>query len=318
MSIKKNYLFLFVFSLIVYSCTNTQKKDLITIGFLDGVADETLQTAKEGFFKALSDSGFEDGKNIKFIYRNAQGELPVMVQSIDYFKSESVDLIATCPSISTVTAVQRNKDIPVCMMVSPEPHISGLIDASGNPPANLFGVYETQDYIDTAFAMIKTLYPNVSKVGVVFNQSEIQSVSACERIIKVADSLQISLSIASLSGSSDSKITVESLLNKGIEVFFALPDNVVFASFETILNACNSKNVPIFTSEAGLVKRGALSAFGADMYQWGYQAGQNAALFIKKKKTIPSLQPVKKRVKMMNKKMALKYNLIIDHTFTVY
>ena len=77
----------------------------------------------------------------------------------------------------------------------------------------------------------------------------------------------------------------KSLLCKNIDAFFANPDNTVFASFETILKSCNQANVPIFTSEAGLVQRGAVAAFGADIYQWGYQAGEQAAQFLKTHKT---------------------------------
>ena len=43
-------------------------------------------------------------------------------------------------------------------------------------------------------------------------------------------------------------------------------------------------------SEEGLVKRGALAAFGADMYQWGYQSGAQAAQYLKTK-SITGLQP---------------------------
>ena len=65
-------------------------------------------------------------------------------------------------------------------------------------------------------------------------------------------------------------------LKKHIDAFFANPDNTVFGSFETIRKACDDANVPVFTSEAGLVSRGAIAAYGADIYQWGYQAGEQA------------------------------------------
>jgi putative ABC transport system substrate-binding protein len=102
---------------------------------------------------------------------------------------------------------------------------------------------------------------------------------------------------------------VQSLISKNIEAFFALPDNTVFASFETILNECNKSNIPIFTSEAGLVKRGALCAYGADMYQWGYQAGIEAANYLKNKSKIPEIVKVKKRVRMMNEGQRKKYGI---------
>jgi putative ABC transport system substrate-binding protein len=119
-----------------------------------------------------------------------------------------------------------------------------------------------------------------------------------------------------LNSSADAQLVTESLLNKNIDAFFANPDNTVFASFETILKSCNQKNVPIFTSEAGLVQRGAVAAFGADIYQWGYQAGEQAAQFLKNHKTdglAPQMVKIRKRV--YNPAVAKKYNITIPSDF---
>ena len=43
--------------------------------------------------------------------------------------------------------------------------------------------------------------------------------------------------------------------------------------------------MPIISSEAGLVARGAVAAYGADMYQWGFQAGEQAAVYLQTKST---------------------------------
>ena len=72
---------------------------------------------------------------------------------------------------------------------------------------------------------------------------------------------------------------------------------VIFASFETVKKLCDEKMVPVYTSEAGLVKRGAKASFGADFYQWGFQAGEQAAAYLKNKKELPKPQPVKARIK---------------------
>jgi putative ABC transport system substrate-binding protein len=74
--------------------------------------------------------------------------------------------------------------------------------------------------------------------------------------------------------------------------------------------------VPIFTSEAGLVQRGAVAAFGADIYQWGYQAGEQAAQYLKTKKT-DGLKPemVKIRKRLYNAEVAKKYNITVPAGF---
>jgi hypothetical protein len=67
-----------------------------------------------------------------------------------------------------------------------------------------------------------------------------------------------------------------------------------------ILKECKKKSVPIYTSEAGLYARGADAAFGADMYQWGFQAGIQAASFLKSN-VIPAPELVTVRKKLIRK-----------------
>lgn len=302
------------------SCTNNASRETGTIpviGFLDAFQDETIDQAKQGFFKALATHGFsEDSGTIKVIYRNAQGDIPTLTQAVDFFISEEVTLIATNATLATITAAQKTSVIPVCMMVAPTPEMAGLTDSTGKAPGNLFGVYETLAYIDTSVALIRQVLPSVKVIGTVFNQAEPQSMAALSVIKDQCNRAGMKLISLPVNNSSETQLVVNSLLSKNIEVFFAMPDNTIFASFETIAKICNDKNIPIFTSEAGLVKRGALAAYGADIFEWGFQAGEQAALFLRQssmKELQPELLKVRKRI--YNEDMATKYNIIFPSPF---
>lgn len=306
----------FFLCLTLLSCgSNSQKK--IKIGFVDALEDETLAKARQGFFVALKDSGYVKDENIDIIYRNAQNDLPVLTQSVDYLISQQVDVIATNATLSTITAVQRTSSLPVCMMVSPSPKLAGLQNKDGGNPPNLFGVYETLEYIDTALTLIKTLFPEAKRVGTLINQSEPQSVDALNRIKSKAALLGLEVVSAPANSSAETQLVTESLINSQIDVFFALPDNTIFASFETIVASCNRAQIPILTSEAGLVDRGALAAFGADMYQWGYDAGISCVNYLKTGK-IPPLKKLSKRLKTYNPQQAKAFNVKPDSSFVAF
>lgn len=315
---KKWLLFLSIASCM--ACNNQRDPKVPVIGFADAFQDNTIEQAKTGFMDALRKDGFDEKKGtLKVIYRNAQGNIPTLTQIIKYFISQPVTLIATNPSLSSITAVQNTKDIPIFMMVSPTPALMKVIDSSGQPPRNLFGVGETLDYIDTSFLLIpKVVKPKSGRltVGMIYNQSEPQSVESMDRIRKLAAGNNINLIAQPVNATADVQLVTASLLSKNIDVFFANPDNIVFESFETILQACNQKNIPIFTSEAGLVERGALAAFGADIYQWGYQAGEEAAAYLKTKSTAGlHWQMVRVRKRVYNPAVAKKFGLTIPSDF---
>jgi len=316
----EKYLFaiLILFSLV--SCKQKNKNTVPVVGFVDAFEDETISQARTGFEAALKDSGFSAGKgNVKIEYRNAQGDIPTLTQIINYFVSEPVDLLATCTTLSSVTAVQKTKTIPIFEMVSPTPERMNVLDANGKAPANLFGAVEDLKYIDTSFSIIpKVLKPRGGKlvIGMIYNQSEPQSQDAMQYIKVLSAKFNITLIALPLNSTADAQLVTQSLLSKNIDAFFANPDNTVFAAFETIKKNCDAKNVPIFTSEAGLVKRGAVAAFGADIYQWGYQAGQQAAQYLKTHKT-DGLKPemVKVRKRVYNPVAAKKYNITLPSDF---
>jgi len=312
---------LYTLAMLTFFSACQQKKSTVpVVAFADAFEDNTLKRAKDGFFDALKQNGFDEKeKTLEVIYRNAQGNIPTLTQIINYFNSRKASIIAACPSISAITAVQNSKEIPIFMMVSPTPTLMKVVDAEGNIPKNLFGVGEDLGYIDTSFLLIpKIIKPKADKiiVGMIFNQSEPQSVEAMNRIKHLADNNNITLISLPVNTSADVQLVTASLLSKNPDVFFANPDNTVFASFETIVKACNDAKVPILTSEAGLVDRGALAAYGADMYQWGFQAGLQAAQYLKTKST-EGLQweMVKLRKRVYNKKVAASYDITMPDSF---
>ncbi|MES2378190.1 MAG: ABC transporter substrate-binding protein [Bacteroidota bacterium] len=316
----KRYLPIILLAFVVTACNSSKPNEAPVIGFVDAFEDATIAQARVGFTDALKENGFsEDKKTIQIEYRNAQGNIPTLTQIVNYFISEKVVLLATCTTLSSVTAVQNTKTIPIFEMVSPTPERMKVVGADGKVPANLFGAVEDLQYIDTSFSIIpKLLKPKGAKlvIGMIYNQAEPQSADAMQRIKQLADKLNVTLIALPLNSSADAQLVTQALLGKHIDAFFANPDNTVFASFETILKNCNQANVPIFTSEAGLVQRGAVAAFGADIYQWGYQTGLQAAQYLKTHKT-DGLKPemVKIRKRVYNPAAVKKYNIAIPSNF---
>jgi putative ABC transport system substrate-binding protein len=317
MKLLKNIALIFV---IYWLAACSPKSKTPVVGFIDAFEDATIAQARTGFTDALKKGGYsEANKTVKIEYRNAQGSIPTVIQIANYYINKPVDLIATCTTLSTLAAVQKTKTIPICAMVSPTPERMKVHDQSGNAPANLFGAVEDLNYIDTSFALIpQLLKPKMGrlKVGVLYNEAEPQSADALKLIKAHAGQSNIEVIAIPAYSSADVQLAAQSLLNKNIDAFFALPDNVVFASFETIVKSCDQKFVPIFTSEAGLVKRGAVAAFGADIYQWGYQAGQQAVKYLNTRDTAGlKTEMVKIRKRVFNPTVAAKYHIAVPANF---
>ena len=306
---------------VMLSACQPRHKGVPVIGFVDAFEDETIAQARKGFTDALAKNGYSENKGtVEIKYQNAQGDIPTLTQIVNGFTSQPVTLLATCTTLASVTAAQNTSTIPVFMMVSPTLERMKLVRTNGRQPTNLFGAVEDLNYIDTSFKLIPAMVKTPGRklrVGMVYNQAEPQSADALKRIQGLAAGLNTEVVALPLNSSADAQLVTQALLNKHIDVFFANPDNTVFAAFATILKSCNDKSVPVFTSEAGLVQRGAVAAFGADIYQWGYQAGLQAAQYLKTHSTAglrPELVKVRKRV--YNAAVAAKYHISVPANFT--
>ncbi len=323
LKIKSTLFFIFIFAIFFVSCNDkngSSSNKVPVIGFLDFIQDPTIELAKQGFFDALKLQGYSEADStIEVVYANAQGDIPSLNQSCSFILSKDPDLIGTNVTLSTITAVKRTQTVPIFMMVAPRPDIAGLTGKDGNAPANLFGVYETLEYIDSAVVIISELVPSAKRIGTVFNQSEPQSKDAYNVLYKKCTQLGMELISLPVNNSAETQLVIQALLNKQIDVFFALPDNVIFASFEVIKKECDAAKVPIFTSEAGLVTRGAVASFGADFYYWGFQSGNQAARFLASEKKIkPKPEIVALRKKIYNASVATTFGIKPDSSFSSY
>src|ERR1700712_3267937 len=220
----KKYLPLILLVIAVVGCKSTKPNNGPVVGFVDAFEDATIAQARTGFTDALKKNGFsEEKKTVQIEYRNAQGNIPTLTQIVNYFVSEPVNLLATCTTLSSVTAVQKTKTIPIFEMVSPTPERMKVIDANGKGPANLFGAVEDLQYIDTSFSIIpKLLKPKGAKlvIGMIYNEAEPQSADAMQRIKSLADKLNITLIALPLNASADAQLVTQALLAKNIDAFF--------------------------------------------------------------------------------------------------
>lgn len=258
------------------------------VGFAQAIDDKTIDDARRGFLEALKNAGFENGKNFQLNYQNALGDTAALNRLMDRFIADKVNVIVANTTLSMLAAVQKTNTIPICMLVAPRPDLAGI-----SPPLNLTGVYETLGYIDTSAALIKRLFPKAKRVGTIVN-SEANAQAALKRVRDVCRKAGIELiELSESSSSTDVSRLCDALLATQIDVFFALPNNIMFFEFATVEKKMTAKRVPILSSETGLVTRGAVAAYGADIYEWGKQAGRLTAKLLKGEK--PPLEEVKVR-----------------------
>jgi len=290
----------FLFTLI--SCSRQEKE--FTIGYLQLTDDRALDEARMGVIESLKRAGFEEGKNIKISYKNAQGDIaniPLILQSFSY---EGADLIITSTTPCMLGALQFVKNIPVVFTVAFSPEQVGI----KNPPSNLTGVYDPIDMNE--FLNIMNEIKPVSRLGIIFNSSETNAILGRDRLKSECLKQNITLEEAAITNSSEVFQAASSLAHKKVDAFAVATDNTVNSALESVVKVSLKSGIPIYDTEPSHVRKGALAGLGINNYTWGIESGKLAARIIKgeKPENIPMVKLTDKKL-ILNQSVAKKIGM---------
>ena len=273
----KRVLFLLIMATIVIAACNQKK--ITTVGIVQIANDGVLDIARENLIQELKDNGYEDGKNIKIDYKNAQGEISNLYLIMKDFQSKKVDLIITNGTPTMSAAAQTVKNIPVVFTVAFSPQQIGI----ANPPANICGVYDPLDVNSFLNCMLE-LNPNIKYIGMPYNTSEPNSQYAAKQMKEECAKRGIALELSPLTNTSDIQPLMKSLINKNVQAVAVMADNVVYSALTYVANSCIKAKIPLIVSDPSQCEKGATIGYGASYSNWGRESGKLAVEILKGKK----------------------------------
>lgn len=292
-----------------FSCN--EKKGLTTIGYIQIAQDPSLDYGKNGFLKALKDSGYVDGENIKIIDNNAQGDLSMIPTIIQNFISQNVDVIVTNGTPCMISASQLVKNIPVVFTVSFSPEDMGISPV----PDNLYGTYDPYD-VKSFADLILTLKPGLKKIGLPYNNTERNAEYSAKKMISEFRSRGIEVVTTSVTSPNDIQTAGNYLCDRNVEAVIVAADNVVNLGQSLLGKICNEKGIPLFVSEPMNAEKGAAVGYGVNYTSWGYQSGLKTIELIRGNtiRAEKKIEPLKDMMLLINKTALKKQHLIIPES----
>lgn len=272
------------------SSGEASEKKTVKVGITQIVEHPSLDSAREGFIAALKDAGYEEGKNLKIDFQNAQGDMNNNMSIAQNLVADKNDLILAIATASAQSVVQSTKDIPILFTAITDPVGAELVQSMEEPGGNATGTSDTHpDAIKNTINSIKTFVPDAKKVGIIYNDGEPNSVVNVKHAKEAIEELGLEAVETTISTSSEVKQAAESLVGRA-DVFYIPKDNTVVSALESVLNVANEKDIPAFVGESDSVKRGGFASYGFEYHDLGYTTGQMAVEILEGKK--PSEIPV--------------------------
>lgn len=284
-----------------------------TVGIVQLVQHEALDAATKGFKDALS----AKMPDVKFDEQNASGDSANCVTIVSTFVSNGVDLIMANAPPPLQAAVSATADIPVLgTSVTDYASALGLTEFDGTTGINVSGTTDLAP-LDGQAAMVKELFPDAKKVGLLYCSAEANSVYQIKTIAGMLADLGFETQEFSFTDSNDIASVVQNAADS-VDVLYIPTDNTCAAAAETIGNVVIPAKLPVVVGEEGICRGCGVATLTISYYDIGYATGEMAYEILANGADVSKMpvQSAPQFVKKYNADVAAELGITIPEGYT--
>jgi putative tryptophan/tyrosine transport system substrate-binding protein len=260
------------------------------IGFLGPASASATAPWVDALRAGLQDLGYQEGKNILFEFRWAEGNddrLPELAADLVHL---NVDVLVTYGTPGTRAAKQATTTIPIVMAVSGDAVATGLIVSLARPGANVTGsTIFNPELCAKRLELLKEALPRTKRVAILLNPDNPVSPPNLQAAELTAKSLGLELQQFEVRASNEIKNAYSAMARTSVDAVSIFEDAVLFANTRSIADNALAQRLPSI-GYLDLADGGGLMAYGVNLTE-GFR---HAAVFVDKilKGANPSQLPV--------------------------
>lgn len=238
------------------------------IGMTYFAPDATMEAGLVGLWDGLKELGFVEDSNLTIIRQHANGEMANLQPIHLNMDNEDIDLILINTTPAITAAVSTVKKHPMVFTMTYTPLEAGAGKSYTDHLPNITGVGSFPP-VEKTFDFIRDVFPNVKRIGTVYNSSEINSVKVVEKARKYIKDKGITLIENTVVNTSEVYQATYALCLKNIDVVWVTGDNTALQSIPGIVKVCKDNKIPLILNDVDYVQQGALAAVGIGWYATG-------------------------------------------------
>lgn len=246
------------------------------------VEHPALDSIKDGVQLALKEAGYTEANGLKWQFQTAQGNTAIAAQIARKFIGDKPDVIVAIATPSAQAVVAATKTIPVVYSAVTDPVAAQLVSTMDASGTNVTGVSDTL-VLEKQMALVKQVVPEATRIGMVYNPGEANSVAVVKELRELLPTLGLTLVEATAARTVDVGAAARSLVGK-VDVIYTNTDNNVVSAYEALVKVGNDAKVPLIASDTDSVERGAIAAMGVNYHDLGIQTGKMVVRLLKGEK----------------------------------
>jgi len=267
-----------IVGLIIGMLTLSAVATTLKIGICKIVEHPALDAVEQGTIDALTAAGYERGVDVEYLLASAQGDFAVAVSIAQNFLAQGVDLVVAIatPTAQAAVEVFRGTDIPVIYAAVTDPLGAELILSATDPSGNE-NVTGVSDMIPVAahLLLLQDLSPDITRVGMIYNPGEANSVPLTNMAIAAAVEIGIEIITATADSTANVQLAAQSLLGR-VDALYVTTDNTVVSAIDSVLAASEEAGIPFLVADPTSLAHATIAA-GFNYYDHGLTVGDIVA-----------------------------------------
>lgn len=247
-----------------------KEKKVAIFQFTDNIL---LNKTAEGAKAFFNDNGYVDKYNLKLEDFNANGDFGMGQTIAKNLVDQKFDYILSISTLALQVTANNNKSIPHIFSAVTDPIIAGVVKAFDDHPAHITGLATPQPVVST-FKLMREIFPNAKKVGMIWNNAEANSEYCTMLARKSAKELGFELLERTINNPNEIDEALKALISKDIDIFFTSGDVTVQTLVPSIAQKLIEKKIPYFTNNPDDIKDGSFLSIGANYFEVGKEAAK--------------------------------------------
>lgn len=254
------------------NATNAQELEAINVGVLQYVEHESLDQNYQGFVDGLKDAGYVEGENLTLNYLNASGD-NANLQSMSENVSKGSDYLFAIATPAAQSLANVVTDKPLLFSSVSDPVEAGLVAELDEPGANVTGTTDAGP-IEDQVKLLQAVVPEASRVGLVYNSGEANSVSEATKATEALEAAGIEVVEGTVVNTNDISQVMNSLVNEDLDAIFTVTDNTIASAMALVGDIAVEAGLPIIGGSKDMTLANGLATYGLDYYELGKQTAQ--------------------------------------------
>ena len=240
--------------------------DAYHIGIIQMADNGAFTDMREGFIDRMRELGYTEDK-MTFTYRNALGDMTALVANCEAALDEGIDAAVTIATPPTQAFCNLDSGVPQFFISVSNPVGAGVITDMAAPDMNATGTSNAIP-VEEMFHLADQLTPGCQVFGLLYCQSEINSVTTANQAKAYMNANGLDYVEAIVTNVSEVQMAVDSLLET-VDAIFVPNDSVIQTAMRVVADSAAEMGVPVYGSSAVMVESGAFATISIGDRQIG-------------------------------------------------